>query len=650
MTITGVDVARAFEIVKRYAEDAMKLSGVPGLAMAVVHTGSSPFAAAYQLGVRTIGGAPVDADTIFQLASVSKPITTTIAAVSGAGAPVWRRPLAAVDPRYLLAGDGVTVEALLGHRSGLPDHAGDLVEDMGYGRLEVLARLAHLPIAKPIAIAPRYYATYAYTNFGFTLGARAAAHAAGGEWEDVAAATLAKLGLRTACVTDDQLRRASNRAELHRRDPSPLEGEDPFPAHPRWFASHRNAYAQAPAGGVAASVSDLSTWMRVHLDAYAQPDNPVRSALRYTHEPYFAGATYGLGWNVNDTGGVVTLGHSGGFALGAATAVSLVPSAQLGIVALTNGQPIGVPEALCRALLIELGLAPSGDPPFVFEHLLRLAADRMMVLYPRPEFDYSKPPVAPTPGRAAFEYVGHYAHAFYGPIAITADAGGAMRVRLGPAGITSLPLTHWTGDTFTYVPPGENGGTRSALAFDTLGTPRIQQLRDEHLFEPYPVGHEIPTKLDAVQVDTWPGVYTVDTRLRMPTTGVIRTFSFFAKTSQPFKVVIYRPTNGWYAVVGESSLVTPAAGEVGEVYCDNLEVAAGDMVGFYRPASGAIGYLLDEPRNDRGHGDLGGPVLFTGADATSATHFQYSSDRRYLLTVHLAWGLRGRTGYAVRNS
>jgi hypothetical protein len=54
--------------------------------------------------------------------------------------------------------------------------------------------------------------------------------------------------------------------------------------------------------------------MRVHLDAYAQPDNPVRSALRYTHEPYFDGATSGLGWNVNDTGGVVTLGHSGVFA------------------------------------------------------------------------------------------------------------------------------------------------------------------------------------------------------------------------------------------------------------------------------------------------------------------------------------------------
>ena len=45
------------------------------------------------------------------------------------------------------------------------------------------------------------------------------------------------------------------------------------------------------------------------------------------------------------------LGHSGAFNLGAATAVSLLPGEQLGIVALTNGRPQGIPEAICAAFL-----------------------------------------------------------------------------------------------------------------------------------------------------------------------------------------------------------------------------------------------------------------------------------------------------------
>ena len=56
---------------------------------------------------------------------------------------------------------------------------------------------------------------------------------------------------------------------------------------------------------------------------------------------------YGLGWNVNyDTEGRLRLGHSGAFALGAATNVLLVPSEHLGIVVLTNAYPIGVAEGL----------------------------------------------------------------------------------------------------------------------------------------------------------------------------------------------------------------------------------------------------------------------------------------------------------------
>ena len=62
----------------------------------------------------------------------------------------------------------VTVGDMFSHRSGLPDHAGDLLEDLGYDRRYVLERLRQLPL-DPFRIS------YAYTNFGFTAGAEAVA-------------------------------------------------------------------------------------------------------------------------------------------------------------------------------------------------------------------------------------------------------------------------------------------------------------------------------------------------------------------------------------------------------------------------------------------------------------------------------------------
>ena len=57
---------------------------------------------------------------------------------------------------------------------------------------------------------------------------------------------------------------------------------------------------------------------------------------------------YGLGWNVGyRDNGAVQIGHSGAFNLGAATSVYLFPASGLGIMVLTNAQPIGAAETLC---------------------------------------------------------------------------------------------------------------------------------------------------------------------------------------------------------------------------------------------------------------------------------------------------------------
>ena len=64
-------------------------------------------------------------------------------------------------------------------------------------------------------------------------------------------------------------------------------------------------------------------------------------------EPAMRSGSYGYGFNVSTTStGRQQISHSGAFEMGAATNVLLLPSADVGIVVLTNGTPSGAPETL----------------------------------------------------------------------------------------------------------------------------------------------------------------------------------------------------------------------------------------------------------------------------------------------------------------
>ena len=76
---------------------------------------------------------------MFQLASLSKPIATTVlAALVEKGTIRWDDLVVDHDPGFTLSDRNLTkmltLRDLLCHRSGLPDHAGDLLEDVGFDR------------------------------------------------------------------------------------------------------------------------------------------------------------------------------------------------------------------------------------------------------------------------------------------------------------------------------------------------------------------------------------------------------------------------------------------------------------------------------------------------------------------------------------
>ncbi|MGQ4420794.1 serine hydrolase domain-containing protein, partial [Streptomyces sp. SAS_269] len=187
--LTRAQVGTAVGRLDGLVGDAMRKTGVPGVAVGVVHQGKVVYAKGF--GVRELGkSGKVDPATVFQLASLSKPLSSTV--VSGAvGRKVvgWNDRIVVHDPGFALKDPyvtaNVTVADLFSHRSGLPDHAGDLLEDLGYQRDYILRHLRLEPLTA-------FRATYAYTNYGLTEAGVAVADAAKTSWPRLAADTVFK--------------------------------------------------------------------------------------------------------------------------------------------------------------------------------------------------------------------------------------------------------------------------------------------------------------------------------------------------------------------------------------------------------------------------------------------------------------------------
>src|SRR6266852_1724081 len=343
---TAQQVEKVIREVEKLAQKQIQENALPGLAIAVVFQDKVAYAKGF--GVRDVNTkASVDADTVFQLASISKPIgSTVIAKLVGERKITWDSKLSVLDPTFAMFDPWVTREVtirdLYAHRSGLPEHAGDLLEDLGFTRAEILRRLRYQHSGSS------FRSHYAYTNFGMTEGGIAAAKAYELEWEEAAKQKLYNsLGMTSTSSGYADFVARRNKALGHVL----VDG--------KWVQKFkRDPDAQSPTGGVSSSVNDLTKWMRLQLANGKFEGKKVvdEKALTETHHPHMLTGFnpftqlptfYGLGWNVSyDPEGRLRLNHSGAFGLGAATYVNLVPGEQLGIVVLTNAYPLGIAEAV----------------------------------------------------------------------------------------------------------------------------------------------------------------------------------------------------------------------------------------------------------------------------------------------------------------
>ncbi|MBO0882647.1 MAG: serine hydrolase [Mycobacterium sp.] len=436
----------------------MSETGVPGLAAAVVHRGRVLYSKGF--GVRDITtGAPVTASTVFRIASVSKSLSSTVVAgLVGRELFNWSDPIVRHLPDFALADPYVTAHVsyadLFSHSSGLPDHAGDLLEDLGYEQDYILHAL-RLEELDP------FRASYAYTNFGLTAAAVAAANAAGTDWATAADHVLFdRIGMSASSFRYSDFISHANRAAMHVQ----IDG--------KWYQKFdRNADAEAAAGGASSTVIDLAKWMILRLadghwrgqpvinaDALLETDTP-RSVTAPPGTPASRVGFYGLGTNVGyDYAGRARLSHSGGFNQGAATNYVLLPEQDLGIVVLTNGMPLGIPESITAYFmdLVQGGKIENDWSALYTEAFASLYVNHSVLAG-------KKPPAHPRPAEPDAFYTGTYRNDYYGTIHVIAH-NGRLHVLMPPLP-TDYPLQHWDGNLFAFFPVGENAVGISAATF-----------------------------------------------------------------------------------------------------------------------------------------------------------------------------------------
>ena len=325
-------LARAYEMLDRAAAD----HAFPGGVLAVGHQG--------RLAIRAFGklsdgaaAAAVKPDTIYDVASLTKPVvTTTLAAMlAEAGQLSLDAPVARYVPEWATSSQSdwrgrVTVRHLLTHTAGLPAHE-DYFKTLKTRR-EILARAA----VEPLAYEPGTQSVY--SDLGFMLLGDIIERLTGKHLDQLARERIfAPLGLPDTMFTPPQ----SLRTRI-----APTENDLQFrKTLVRGEVHDENAWAMGGVAGHAglfSTAGDLAAFCQMLLNGgqYAHHRLLKRSTIaQFTAPASIAANARTPGWTVptaNSSSGHYFSGHSFGHTGFTGTSLWIDPDKPLFVVLLTN--------------------------------------------------------------------------------------------------------------------------------------------------------------------------------------------------------------------------------------------------------------------------------------------------------------------------
>lgn len=325
---------------------AVVARGLPG-AVAGVWVDDAAHVAAHGVASAETA-APLTADHLFQVGSVTKTLTAAVVALLvEEGDVTWDEPVARHLPELAAALapgvdlEAITVEQLLSHQSGFDgDH---LLTHPDSPDLAVLAGARHL-------FDPGH--GYSYSNAAFSLAGALVEAVEGVPYATaVRRRLLGPLGMDAACFTADE---AITRPVAV---PHWVVGDQTFVLRGGgWQPGWELGALDRAAGGLVATVPDLLRWGRFQLDGTADDGTALLSAeaLARLHtrvvEADEASAA-GLDWEVSVHDGVTVVGH-GGLTVGYATTFGVVPEHGV-VVAVVNHATDGVVNRDVRRWALE---------------------------------------------------------------------------------------------------------------------------------------------------------------------------------------------------------------------------------------------------------------------------------------------------------
>ena len=435
-------------------ERARSTFDVPGIAVAVVKDGQVVFERGY--GVRELGKpAPVQADTLFAIASNTKAFTATALNLLAEQGKL-KMDDRVIDhlPGFRMSDAYVTGEMrirdLLSHRSGLSLGAGDLLfwPTTTYSNQEVVARLAKVPLKAG------FRDRYAYDNILYAVAQQVIEQVSGQSYADFLQQHIfTRVGMAGTRYNADHLQPGDNAAVGHAKyDFKALRTVAPL----TWSNN-------AGAGGIYSSVHDMARWMNVQLahgtlengtalfsaksqqgmwqtitpQVVPEPSVPQLAAAR----PNFAG--YGEGWSLSDYRGQKLVWHTGGWP-GMVSRVTLVPEQKLGIVVLTNQEVGAAFNAITMDVLDAYLKAPQTDWVAAYAAAVAKAQDKADEGWANHQ---AARDAKSTPSLPLGRYVGGYRDAWYGDMHITGN-GKALRLQFDKTAQLVGTLEHWQHDTF----------------------------------------------------------------------------------------------------------------------------------------------------------------------------------------------------------
>lgn len=348
LPLTG-DRLTAFQ---EFIANTAAMINLPGASVAVVQNGEIAYIEGF--GVREVGRpAPVTADTLMRIGSVTKSFSSLLAAtLVDAGRLSWDTPIVDLLPDFAVSDPEVTSRLTASDAfcacTGLPRRDLEFIF-----RGHELTPQTMIDSLVDFGLTADFGERFQYSNQMVAVGGYAAAVADGGSVRDLNHAyaislrdqVLNPIGMSrttmdlTTVVADDDY------ATPHAADlagvPTPL----PLLEDDLWL------WSVAPAGALWSSAREMARYLQTQLGRGENPDGVrVVSAanLERTWQPGVSIGVaqfppplsglqehYGLGWVVGNFAGQRVISHDGGtFGFGALAA--FLPDADLGLVVLTN--------------------------------------------------------------------------------------------------------------------------------------------------------------------------------------------------------------------------------------------------------------------------------------------------------------------------